>query len=264
MLKFYDIVPEVASYDGILATPNTWKIRLALLRKRIPFETVVMNVLEISTILTERFRAQNKDPNFKATAPTIELEDGTLLCDSFKIALYLEEAYPDAPSLFDHGTGMEVKERGTLALGKRFARLMDTGMGASDPQWNVWFDVIFPQLYASYQPGPARDYLSSDARLGGPGSFQAHMDRPQKEDLVSRNNKAIGPLVTLLKEQGDFLQGSEPGFADFVIFGRYAMVRNHDVAIAKEVFEGVDPVIGAWVERMLDAFPQVKDHLKPS
>ncbi|KAJ3095874.1 hypothetical protein HDU97_006448 [Phlyctochytrium planicorne] len=264
-IKLFELVADVDTSDnGFYNTPNTWKVRLALLRKKISFETVPVTILDVSSTLTTRFRAQKNDPNVRATAPGIELEDGTLLFDSYTIASYLEETYPDAPSVFDHGTGKEVKARGTLALGKRVARVIDTGLGNSDPQWAVWYDMILPHMYAPYKPGPVRDYFTLDSRHGGPGGFQRALERPQKEDLVGRSKKAIGPLVTLLKEQGDFLQGSkEPGFADFVIFGRYAMVRNNDVALAKEVFEGVDPVIGAWVGRMLDAFPELKPHLKP-
>jgi len=40
-------------------------------------------------------------PNVPApTVPTLQLEDGSGLADSFAIAEYLEEKYPDRPSLF--------------------------------------------------------------------------------------------------------------------------------------------------------------------
>ncbi|KAJ3095873.1 hypothetical protein HDU97_006447 [Phlyctochytrium planicorne] len=265
-IKFYELVADVETADNNhFKNPNTWKTRLTLLRKGISFEAIIINHLDVSTTLTERFRAQNNDPNFRATAPTIELEDGTLLNDSYQIALYLEETYPEAPSVFDFGSAKQVMERGSLAMGKRVAKLFNEGMGNSDPQWQVWYDIIVPQWFGAYPPGPLRDYVTQDWRHGdgNPGDFQKSVERPQKEDLVGRSKKAIGPLVTLLKEQGDFLQGQEPGFADFAVFGRYVMVRNTDTAIAKEIFEGVDPVIGAWVERMLEAFPEARAHLKP-
>ncbi|KAJ3095871.1 hypothetical protein HDU97_006445 [Phlyctochytrium planicorne] len=262
-VKFYDLVPDIATSDGHYATPNTWKIRLLLLHKRISFETIDMTFIDIQTSLTERLRKQNNDPTAKATVPAIELDDGTIICDSFKIAEFLEEKYPDAPSSFDHGSAKEVKDRGTLALGRRFARLVDTGLGNGAPQWTCLFDAIFPSLLAKFPPGLNRDYFSHESRHGGPGGLQKRIDRSKNEDLIGLSKRNMIPLVTLLKEQGDFFQGQQPGFADFVIFGRYAMARNNDPKVSKAVFEGVDPVVAAWVGRMLEAFPEAQSHLVP-
>ncbi|KAJ3095872.1 hypothetical protein HDU97_006446 [Phlyctochytrium planicorne] len=262
-VKFYEIVPDIATSDGKYSMPNTWKVRLLLLRKRIPFETIEMTFTDIQTSLTERLRKQNNDPTARATVPAIELDDGTIICDSFKIAEFLEEKYPDAPSSFDHGSAKEVKDRGTLALGRRFASLIDIGIGNGALQWTCLFDGVVAGLLAKFPPGPNRDYFSHESRHGGPGGLQKRIDRSKNEDLIGLSKRNLGPFIALLEEQGDFLHGREPGFADFVVFGRYAMTRNNDAKFCKAVFEDGDPALEAWVGNMLKAFPEVTNNLVP-
>ncbi|KAI8855278.1 glutathione S-transferase [Chytridium lagenaria] len=256
-LKLYDIVFDHNADDrAFYRSPNPWKIRLSLLHKRIPFQTVEMTLLEVSTDLTAK-------KGSKATAPALELEDGTLICDSYRIAEYLEENYPNAPSLFT-GTSTIPADPAAVTLGKAYGRLVDCGLGNSDPQWAVWFDLIFPDLQAAASEGSAnREYFISDSRLG-PNGFQIQMDRPKKEDLLGRAKLTVLPLITVLRERpGEFFQGKEPGFVDYVIFGRYAMCRNNNPVICKQVWEDQGVEIEQWVERIIERFPEIKAHLRP-
>ena len=70
-------------------SPHCWKARMALAHKGLAFETRPTPFTKISEI----------GGGFSPTVPVID-DGGKLVRDSFDIALYLEEAYPDRPSLF--------------------------------------------------------------------------------------------------------------------------------------------------------------------
>ncbi|KAI9352974.1 hypothetical protein DFJ73DRAFT_795499 [Zopfochytrium polystomum] len=237
------------------AGPNGWKVHLSLLRKQVPYKVELVNFLQLQSTIRERHPVAGGGPA-RITSPALEItsvaaaDGGThkplLLCDSFRIAEYLEATYPDRPSLFSGVAGPA--DPAAVRVGKAYARLVDLGLGNSDPQWGVWYDLIFPDMQARLEPGANRDYFVSDARLG-PGAYAAAMARPGKEDLVARAKASLAPVRLALAERpGEFLQGPEPGFADFVLFGRYAMVRNSNPALAKRVFDDVGEEIREWVK----------------
>ena len=70
-------------------SPHCWKARMALAHKGLAFETRATPFTKISEI----------GGGFSPTVPVID-DGGKLVRESFDIALYLEEAYPDRPSLF--------------------------------------------------------------------------------------------------------------------------------------------------------------------
>ncbi|KAI8807071.1 hypothetical protein BJ742DRAFT_814322 [Cladochytrium replicatum] len=259
-MKLYELVPDFSSPDRtIFMGPNGWKVHLSLLRKGIPFEIVEVTWLQLSTEITAKRGGK------KATSPAIELEDGTIICDSYRIAEYLEEQYPDRPSLFT-GTSdqfaTDADRENATRLGKAYSRLIDTGLGNSDPQWAVWYDIIFPHIVNRIPEGPNKDYFTSEARLGA-GVFKKQMERPQKEDLVTLAKANVAPIIATLKERpGEFLQGKEPGFVDFVVFGRYAMCRNNNKELCTSIFEDEGVEIREWIQGIIRTFPSIEKHLR--
>ncbi|KAI8832727.1 hypothetical protein BC829DRAFT_408343 [Chytridium lagenaria] len=229
-LKLYDIIFDHDTHDPYYRSPNPWKIRLALLQKGLPFETIEVTHIDISTTLTARYGK-------RATCPALELEDGTLLCDSYHIAEYLEENYP-TPHPSSQATPLFPLPAAEITLGKAFSRLVDLGLGDSDPQWAVWLELILPDLIA------AAPHAMTDKAL-------------ERDALLERAKLNILPIAAVLRERpGEFLQGREPGFTDFVVFGRYAMCRNCNPGLAKAG-------IMEWVERMVERFPEIRGHLRP-
>ena len=75
-IKFYDLV---TAEDGAYWSPNTWKIRLALVHKKVDFVSVDVTLTQLRGLAT-------KWDVKRAMVPTIELEDGTVISDSWKIA----------------------------------------------------------------------------------------------------------------------------------------------------------------------------------
>ena len=70
-------------------SPHCWKAVMALAHKGLDFEEVPTTYSRIAGI----------GGGFSKTVPVLD-DNGRLISDSFDIALYLEEAYPDRPSLF--------------------------------------------------------------------------------------------------------------------------------------------------------------------
>ncbi len=71
-------------------SPHCWKARMALAHKELEFETRATPFTEIKNI----------GGGFSPTVPVID-DNGKMVRNSFDIALYLEDTYPDRPSLFE-------------------------------------------------------------------------------------------------------------------------------------------------------------------
>ncbi|KAJ1568931.1 hypothetical protein HK405_012096 [Cladochytrium tenue] len=254
-------VPDETAY---IFGPNCWKVYLSLLRKGVPVELVPSTVLD--TVTTLAGRRAGDDAGARVTLPAIELDDGRLLCDSFRIAEWLEAKFSQAPSVFAAGPSTAAAAPAALAAGRAYAKLIDLGADSS-AEWTSWYELAFPPMLARIPAGAVRDYFTSEARLG-PGGF-ARLAEPSAERLAELRSRARAnarPFALALRERpGEFLQGPEPGFVDFVVFGRYVMFRNADPELTREVWEDVDPEIGLWVGRMLDFFgrDRLEKHLRP-
>ncbi|KAI9347026.1 hypothetical protein BDR26DRAFT_931795 [Obelidium mucronatum] len=254
MLKLYELVFDATGADRhYYGGPNGWKIHLALLQKQIPFEIVEVTHHDVHTSLSAKLGR-------KATSPAIELDDGTIICDSYRIAEFLEETYPNQPSLF---SGSKTNEQAEVKIGKTYSFMMDKGLGDSDSEWAVWLELSLDGMQSRVVEGPNRDYFLSDQKWGKDG-FKQMSKKRENEDLVRRAKNSVMPLVASLKERpGEFLQGQEPGFVDFVVFGRYAMCRNNCPELSKQVWEDHAVELEQWVQRLVDKFPSIQKHLRP-
>jgi len=152
--------------------------------------------------------------------------------DSTAIADYLEQRYPDRPSLF----GDEI--------GRALARFVQN-----------WTETVL-------QAGLVRLVVLDIHRHCGPKD-QAYFRRSREErfgasleDVVrDRETRlpafraSLDPLRRTVERQ-DFVSGKTPAYADYVVFGAFQWAR----AISDfEVMAANDPVT-AWRGRMLDLF----------
>ena len=85
-IRIYDLA---SLEDDRLFSPYCWRTKLALAHKGLAFESIPWRFTE---------RAALEATGFK-TVPVIVDGDRTV-GDSWKIALYLEDTYPDRPALF--------------------------------------------------------------------------------------------------------------------------------------------------------------------
>jgi maleylpyruvate isomerase len=79
---------------GYFRSTATWRVRIGLNLKGVPFETVAHD-LRTGANLAPEWRARNP----QAMVPALELPDGTLLTQSLAILDWLDETRPDPPFL---------------------------------------------------------------------------------------------------------------------------------------------------------------------
>ena len=200
-------------------SPYVWRARMALAHKGLDYEPVPWRFIEKDAIA---FSGQERVP---------VLVDGEVTVhDSWKIAEYLDEAYPDRSSLFGGPAG--------LAL---------THFVAS------WTNTIFPRV-APLALFAVHELLDEENQAYFRGSREKMIGRPLEDVMGDRDkrldalNSALEPMRAMLKDQ-PFLGGSSPLYADYMPFGvfQWARVVTGELPLAES-----DPV-AAWFERLLDA-----------
>jgi len=103
-ITFYDIPSTV---PGSAWSPNTWKTRFALNYKGVPYRTEWVDYPDIAAFLS----GQGVEPNPPSVAPwpytlpaIYDPRSQKFIMYSYKIALYLDETYPDTPALLPSET----------------------------------------------------------------------------------------------------------------------------------------------------------------
>jgi glutathione S-transferase len=160
------------------------------------------------------------------------VDGGHVVSDSWAIAGWLEEEYPDRPSLFG-GAG-----------GRAMARFL-----------NSWADgvlhpglarLIVADIPAILAPGDLAYFRQSRERRYGMPLDQVVADR---ETRVEAFRKDLHPLRVTLRAQ-PWLGGEAPNYADHIVIGGFQWAR---VCSPFRLLEADDPV-AEWRGRMLDLF----------
>ena len=165
---------------------------------------------------------------FSKTVPVID-DDGTLVRDSFDIALHLERKYPDRPSLFG-GPGGEAMarfiERWTqFVVQAGLLRLIIADINS----------VLGDEDQAYFR-------TDREARLGK----KLEELQAGREEKVEDIRQALRPLREMLAIQ-PFIGGQGPLFADYIVFGALQWAR---VTSPLQVLSDDDPV-AEWFGRCL-------------
>ncbi|MCR4267786.1 glutathione S-transferase family protein [Nitratireductor sp. ZSWI3] len=200
-------------------SPHCWKVAFALAHKGLDFETVPTRFLEVPQI----------EGGASKIVPVIR--DGErLVADSFAIALYLEETYPDRPTLFA-GKGGAAMAR---FIEKWSQSTLHTFIGAA-----LLLDI--------------HDCLEEADQAYFRESRETRFGRTLEETVDGREARleafraALAPLRLMLGTQ-PFLGGEGPLFADYIVAGALQWAR---VISPFRLLEEEDPV-AAWFERCLD------------
>jgi len=227
-LVFYDIAsgPPLRTF-----APNPWKTRFALNFKGVPYQTEWVDMLDISALRETLGVPANRtlpDGTPFHTLPVVKhTANGKILGDSFEIALYLDNAYPEAPSLFHPST---------------------TGLTAA---FNAHIDGTFTKFatLCSQMPFDSRikdDVTAMFARRFGVKSWdEIQLNSEQRENMLISFEAALGELAKAYRhtggttdhiwraggtekaqnqrpppgreEPGPFLDGDRPVYADFIV-----------------------------------------------
>jgi glutathione S-transferase len=213
---------ELAAADPALRfSPHCWKTRMALAHKELEAEGLPWRFSDKQVIA---FSGQGRVP--------VLVDQGTVVADSWRIALHLEERFPDRPSLF------RSEECKPLA---HFVNSWADSMLVPAIARIVLVD-IYSRIDEKDKPYFRR---SREERFGG-RLEEVVADRPAR--LADFRN-ALAPLRLMLQER-PYIAGAAAGYADYCVFGMFMWIR---CVSNTEVLEPADPV-AAWRARLLDAF----------
>ena len=212
---------ELGAPDGARYSSFSWRTRMALKHKGLAFETRPMRISDKPAIA---FSGQGKVPI---------IQDGaTVVCDSWKIAEYLESTYPDAPSLFG-GPGGQAVCRFVNAVADR-----------------PWMAALAPACaLAVTQLVDAGD--AAHLRSGFEKAFGKTLEELDagRDAALKGFRRSLDPLRATLRAQ-PFLGGAAPTYADYICMSPLQWARIID---RRPVLEA-DDAVGAWFERMLGLF----------
>jgi glutathione S-transferase len=217
-MRLYDLA---GADPNLRFSPYCWRTKFALAHKGLAVETIPWRFTEKHVIASSG----------SERVPVLVDGDKTIP-DSWAIACYLEDAYPDRPSLFG-GAAARAPTRflnnwADTVLGPGIIRfvLMDI------------FRVIDPK---------DRDYFrtSREQRFGT--TLEAFV--AERETYLPAFRQSLIPLRTTLAAQ-PYLAGERPAYADYIVFGTFQWPR----CISTFALIEPDDPIYAWYERMLDAF----------
>jgi glutathione S-transferase len=201
-------------------SPYCWRTRLALAHKGLPVETIPWRFTEKAEIAASG----------QGLVPVL-VDGDRWVSDSWNIANYLEDTYPDRPSLFDGAAGR--------SLTRYYSTFADGLVAAIFPF--IALD-IFDRIAVE-----DRDYFraSREKRVGM--TLEALVaDREAKLSAFRAN---LTPLRRTLTAQ-PFFGGDESLYADYAVFGPFQWAR---CISPFELLEKDDPV-RQWRDRLLDRF----------
>lgn len=202
-------------------SPYCWRTKLALMHKGLPFDTIPWRFTDKDAIA---FSGQDRVP--------VLVDGDRVVFDSWTIANYLDDAYPDRASLFGGGEARAVT---------RFA--------------NAWADgvlvtgivrLVVTDIFAHLHPKDRAYFRETrEKRLGA--KLEAVSANRETDVLTFRKN--LEPVRAVLAAQ-PYLGGATPAYADYSVFGCFQWSR----CISPFPLLLNDDPVWAWRERLLSAF----------
>jgi glutathione S-transferase len=196
----------------------SWRTRMALAHKGLAFETQPVCMTDKAAIAFSGGK----------TVPIVK--DGeAVVRDSWKIAEYLEDRYPDTPALLGGPVGRGVTQT-----------------------FNVWVDrtlvlpmlaVIVADIHERVEPADDRYFRESMEKVLKTTLEEA---RKQRAQAMSKLNRVLEPMQATLKRQ-PWIAGAQPAYADYILFSIFQWAR---VMSPEEVLE--EGALREWRERVLD------------
>lgn len=216
-IELYELVGD----DDRRFSPYCWRIRMALAHKSLHPEIVPCRFTDKDRIA---FSGQDRVP---------VIRDGdAVVSDSWNIACYLEDAYPDRPTLFGG------------AIGRGEARFL-----------NAWVDRELHLAMIRLVAKDIHDHAHPDDRSYFRESREKRLGATLEELAARRDERrpayerAVAPLRAVVRDQ-PFVCGEAPAYGDYIVFGAFQWTRS--VSPYRLLEEG-DPVYD-WRRRMLDLF----------
>lgn len=226
MIRLYDLA---GARDDCRFSPNCWPVRMALLHKGLPFEAVPWRFTEKEDIA---FSGQGLVPVLVDGARTV--------FEKWTIAEYLEDAYPDRPSLF--------RGEGGRALAHFVTNWTATIVAAG------LIRLILTDIYGVIHEKD-KDYFrrSREQRFGA--SLEAVTQ--DRDVRVEEFRRTLQPLRASLAST-PYLSGASPAWADYVVFGQFQWART----VSRFPLLKADDPVNAWRGRMIALFDHAANQVQ--
>jgi glutathione S-transferase len=202
-------------------SPFCWRTRMALAHKGLAVETVPW-----------RFTEKDRLPTPNAGRVPVIVDGDQVVHDSAAIADYLEERYPERPSLFGGAAG-----RGLTRFVQNWTEtVVHIGL----------IGLIVHDIHRHADPRDQEYFRRSREERFGATLEAVAADREQR---LPAFRARLEPLRRTVERQ-DFVSGGAPAYADYIVFGAFQWAR----AISDFELLIADDPVRAWRGRMLDLF----------
>ncbi|KAI8878501.1 hypothetical protein K501DRAFT_336708 [Backusella circina FSU 941] len=226
-IKFYDL--EI-NPKGLIWSPNTCKTRFALNVKNIPYDTEWVGFHNLHGVVSSKTKS-----GVPPTVPIIEdfTHDGKVIQDSWEIAKYLEETYPDTPSLF----------HGSIGVHKAFEEYSAAKITS------ILFKMCVLQIHENCGSEEIKQWFreNREAKLGTTLENFAGDAKTLYEPLKDN----LRPVHTVLT-QYPFVTGDKVGWADVALASHFTLLSSLRPDIFEEAVLNAydDAAIRDWWNRM--------------
>jgi len=198
-------------------SPNTFKARIALNYKGIPYKTEWVEYPEIEETLKKLGGAptsKKKDGGDHYTLPAIyDSSTGKSVTDSMNIAIYLDEEYPDTPPLFPNGT-----HAATELLSSHFKSTVAITLSP----------LMLPPCCASLNPPSAEYFRRTREQSYGKKLEDFTPPGPIREEAWAKVKEGFNLLAGMYAKNGEgkhYFFGEVFSFADAIVAGGLVWVR---------------------------------------
>ena len=221
------VMYERIGHEGRRPSPFSWRVRYALAHKGVPVEFRPVRFADVETI--RALSGQHFVP--------IVTDGDRVIHDTWNIACYLEDRFPERPSLFGGSGG-----RGVARLVNHWA---DNTLGTAVRR------LIAADFILCLDAGDRDYYRSSREAAFGCTLAEYCADRSR---WLAEFETVIAPLERTLAEQ-PYIAGATPGYADYMAFSMFQYARlgsPHEF-----VREGT--ALRAWRDGLVQAFDGLGD-----
>ncbi|MEK9653444.1 MAG: glutathione S-transferase N-terminal domain-containing protein [Betaproteobacteria bacterium] len=217
MIKIYDLATK---YPDVRFSPFVWRIKYALAHKGLEWEEAPLHFTEMSRL---------PDPNV-GLVPVL-VDGSTVVHDSWSIAEYLDEAYPERP-LFK-----SAEAKAQCLLFKHW----------SERVWHPLVSKIGIMDFYDAQRDAEKTYFRESREK----RFQMTLEEWGGNSSEAREQllKILEPVRQVIASF-DFLGGDTPSFSDYIALGVMQWIR---CGSRVEMFDKEDP-INDYQNRLLDLY----------
>ncbi len=186
-LRLFDLA---GADDAIRFSPNCWRTRLALAHKGLPVETIAWRFTEKEAIAKS---GQGKVP--------VLVAGDQWLYESWDIAAYLEDTYPDRPSC------SAVRRAARRRTSSTSGRASPAPSGSAGDR---------ARDFRRRCTGRTRDYFRTTREAAFGRTFESIA--AERDESLAALRRTLVPLRSTLAAQ-PFVAGAAPAYADHAVFG---------------------------------------------